>query len=102
MENPLLLNTINFVKLRLKNAEAGHDWFHIKRVWKLSKIITEKEGGDLEIIEFGALLHDIADPKFHNGDEELALKISREFLQNQNLEEKKIDKILFIIKHIFL
>ena len=100
MENQLILNTINFVKLQLKNAEAGHDWFHIERVWKLSKKIAENEGGDLEIIEFGALLHDIADPKFHNGDEELALKISREFLESENLEEEKIKKILFIIKNI--
>ena len=100
MENQLILNTINFVKLQLKNAEAGHDWFHIERVWKLSKKIAENEDGDLEIIEFGALLHDIADPKFHNGDEELALKISREFLESENLEEEKIKKILFIIKNI--
>lgn len=100
MEKQLLENTIKFVKLKLKNAEAGHDWFHIERVWKLSKIISEKEGGELEIIELGALLHDIADPKFHNGDETLALKISREFLESQNLEDKKIEKVLFIIKHI--
>lgn len=100
MENLLLTNTINFVKLKLKNAEAGHDWFHIERVWKLSKKIAENEGGDLEIIQLGALLHDIADPKFHNGDEELALKISREFLESENLKEDKIKKILFIIKNI--
>lgn len=100
MEEQLRENTINFVKLKLKNAEAGHDWFHIERVWKLSKLITEKEGGDLEIIELGAFLHDIADPKFHNGDENLALKISRDFLKGENLEEKKIGKVLFIIKNI--
>lgn len=100
MENQLLSNTIQFVKLKLKNAEAGHDWFHIERVWKLSKKIAENEGGELEIIELGALLHDIADPKFHNGDEELALKISREFLESQNMEEEKIRKVLFIIKNI--
>jgi uncharacterized protein len=100
MENRLILNTINFVKFTLKNAEAGHDWFHVERVWKLSKKISENEEGDLEIIELGALLHDIADPKFHNGDEDLALKISREFLESQNLEEEKIIKVLFIIKNI--
>lgn len=100
MKNDLIYNTVNFVKLKLKNAEAGHDWFHIERVWKLSKLISKTEGGDLEIIELGALLHDIADPKFHNGDEELALKISREFLESQNLENNKIEKVLFIIKNI--
>lgn len=100
MEDLLRKETINFVKLKLKNAEAGHDWFHIERVWKLSKKINETEAGDLEIIELGALLHDIADPKFHNGDESLALKISREFLETQNLEEEKIIKVLYIIKNI--
>lgn len=100
MKNDLIYNTVNFVKLKLKNAEAGHDWFHIERVWKLSKLISKTEGGDLEIIELGALLHDIADPKFHNGDEELALKISREFLESQNLENNKIEKVLFVIKNI--
>lgn len=100
MEKQLLENTVRFVKLKLKNAEAGHDWFHIERVWKLSNLIAKEEGGNLEIIELGALLHDIADPKFHNGDENLALKISREFLEGQSLEEEKIEKVLFIIKHI--
>ncbi|SFI48578.1 HD domain-containing protein [Halpernia frigidisoli] len=100
MENSIITETVNFVKIKLKNAEAGHDWFHIERVWKLSKKISQKEGGEIEIIELGALLHDIADPKFHDGDEELALKISREFLESQNLEEEKIVKVLFIIKNI--
>ena len=80
MKNHITL-TINFVKEKLEGAEAGHDWFHIERVWKLSKKIAEKEGGNLEVIELSALLHDIADPKFHNGDETLALKISKDFLE---------------------
>lgn len=100
MENQLIKNTVEFVKLKLEGAEAGHDWFHIDRVWKLSKIIAEKEGGDLQTIELGALLHDIADPKFHNGDEDLALKISQDFLSSQSLSDDKIRKVLFIIKNI--
>ena len=35
--NEHIEKTINFVKEKLKGAEAGHDWFHIERVWKLSK-----------------------------------------------------------------
>lgn len=100
MENQVIKNTINFVKNKLEGAEAGHDWFHIERVWKLSKIIAEKEGGNLEVIELGALLHDIADPKFHNGDEDLALEISRDFLESEALDQKIIEKVLFIIKNI--
>lgn len=98
--NNLIDNTIQFVKEKLEGAEAGHDWFHIERVWKLSKKIAEKEECNVEVVELSALLHDIADPKFHNGDETLALKISREFLENQNASEDIIEQVLFVIKNI--
>ncbi len=99
MKNHITL-TINFVKEKLEGAEAGHDWFHIERVWKLSKKIAEKEGGNLEVIELSALLHDIADPKFHNGDETLALKISQNFLEELHVEDELIEQVLFVIKNI--
>ena len=98
--NEHIEKTINFVKEKLKGAEAGHDWFHIERVWKLSKKITEKEGGNFVVIELSALLHDIADPKFHNGDETLATKISSEFLESIKVEEKIINQVLYIIENI--
>ena len=96
----IISNTIRFVKDKLQGAEAGHDWFHIERVWKLSKKIQEKEGGNLEVVELAALLHDIADPKFHNDDEELALKISRDFLESQSVPDDLILQVMFIIQNI--
>ncbi|WP_312900277.1 HD domain-containing protein [Chryseobacterium taichungense] len=96
----LIENTVEFVKEKLKGAEAGHDWYHIERVWKLSKNIAETEECNIEVVELGALLHDIADPKFHNGDETVALRVSREFLENQDVPENIIEKVLFIIKNI--
>lgn len=98
--NKLIENTVEFVKEKLKGAEAGHDWYHIERVWKLSKKIAETESCNLEVVELAALLHDIADPKFHDGDETVALKVSREFLENQQTSENVIEKVLFIIKNI--
>ncbi|QIG89437.1 HD domain-containing protein [Chryseobacterium sp. POL2] len=92
--------TIEFVKQKLKGAEAGHDWYHIERVWKLSKKIAKTENCDSEIVELGALFHDIADPKFYNGDESLAPKIASEFLRNCAYSEEKIEKVVFIINHI--
>ena len=92
--------TINFVKEKLEGAEAGHDWFHIERVWKLSKKIAETENCNLEVVELSALLHDIADPKFHGGNETLALKISQDFLENQNVSNAIIEQVLFIIQNI--
>ena len=100
MINNLIQNTVAFVKEKLDGAEAGHDWFHIERVWKLSKKIAENEKVDSEVLELGALLHDIADPKFHDGDETLALKISRDYLESQDVSEEIIGKVLFIIQNI--
>lgn len=93
-------NTVEFVKEKLEGAEAGHDWYHIERVWKLSKKIAVTEDCNLEVVELSALLHDIADPKFHNGDETIAPKIAREFLEAQHVHEDVIEKVLFIIKNI--
>jgi len=93
-------NTVEFVKEKLEGAEAGHDWYHIERVWKLSKKIAEAENCNHDVVELSALLHDIADPKFHNGDETLALKISREFLESQQVSEDIIEQVLFVIKNI--
>jgi uncharacterized protein len=100
MAENIIQKTVDFVKEKLDGAEAGHDWFHIERVWKLSKKIAATENCKMEVVELSALLHDIADPKFHDGDETLALKISKEFLEKQNVSTEIIDQILFIIKNI--
>ena len=92
--------TIDFVKEKLEGAEAGHDWFHIERVWKLSQKIAVSESCHQEVVELAALLHDIADPKFHNGDETLALSISSEFLKSISVEPQTIEQVLYIIKNI--
>lgn len=96
----LLENTIQFVKEALKNAEAGHDWFHTDRVYKNAIKIAKEENCNFEVVEISALLHDIADPKFHDGDEDLALQITEKFLKEQNAEEDFIAQVLFIIKNI--
>lgn len=96
----IIQKTIAFVKGKLEGAEAGHDWFHIERVWKLSRKIAETEGGNREVVELAALLHDIADPKFHNGDETLALKISEEWMNSLKVSPDVVEQVLFIIKNI--
>ena len=96
----LLENTIQFVKQTLKNAEAGHDWFHTERVYNNAVKIAKEENCNLQVVEISALLHDIADAKFHNGDENLALEITEKFLKEQNADEDFIAKVLFIIKNI--
>ncbi len=90
----LISKTIEFVKKKLEGAEAGHDWFHIERVWKLSKKIAEKETCNQEVVELGALLHDIADPKFHNGDENIGPDTAKAFLKAENVDEDTIQKVV--------
>jgi uncharacterized protein len=96
----LIDETILFVKQKLENAESGHDWFHIERVYKNALLLAEKEVCDVTIVKLGALLHDIADSKFHNGDETIGPKIARNFLESQNTSEEIITHVIHIIENI--
>lgn len=100
MNENIIQNTVDFVKHQLDGAEAGHDWFHIERVWKLARRIAETEPCDLLTVELAALLHDIADPKFHDGDEALALTISSDFMKTQQVPAEIMEQVLFIIENI--
>lgn len=101
MEKKLIINkTITFVKQQLINAESGHDWFHIERVHKNAKHIAIHEKVDLFIVELAALLHDIADSKFHNGDESIGPKKAKEFLQSVNIDTEKVNHIVNIIANM--
>ncbi len=100
MHKNLITNTIEFVKETLKDAEGGHDWWHIYRVWNTTKLILETEKADPLICEVGALLHDIADHKFHNGDEEKGVKMALAFLKEQDFNPEKTQAVLDIIRNI--
>lgn len=101
MNKPQIIkNTEEFVKNTLKNAEGGHDWFHILRVWNNAKLISKNENVDKFVVELGALLHDIADSKFYGGDEKIGPKIAREFLENQQVDSSIIIHIENIISNI--
>lgn len=95
----IIKNTIAFVKETLANAEGGHDWFHIERVYKNALSIAKGENVDLFIVSLGALLHDIADAKFYDGDESIGPKKAREFLTSQDVPEEVIVHIENIIKY---
>ncbi len=99
-EHEIIANTKTFVKTTLRDAEGGHDWFHILRVYNNAKLIAKNENVDLFIIELGALLHDIADSKFHNGDETIGPEMAREFLESQQIEPSIISHIEKIISNI--
>jgi uncharacterized protein len=92
--------TIDFVQKTLANAEAGHDWFHIERVFKTAQTINQQEKGDELVVAFAALLHDIADPKFNNGDEELGPNMAASFLASIAVEADVIAHVKLIIQNM--
>ena len=96
----LLDNTLLFVKQQLQNAEGGHDWFHIERVYKNALLIAKEEECDVTVVQLGALLHDIADSKFYDGDETIGPKTARTFLESQNVAETTIRHVINIIENI--
>lgn len=100
MNKTVVNNTIAFVKEQLKNAEGGHDWFHIERVYKNSLTIAKTEACNIEVVALGALLHDIADSKFHNGDEQIGPKTARDFLKSQLVSGEVIEHVVKIIENI--
>jgi uncharacterized protein len=99
-QEKIITTTIAFVKKELKNAEGGHDWFHIERVFKNTLLISKDEKVDAFVVSLAALLHDIADPKFYNGDETIGPKIATTFLKEQKIATVIITHVVNIIKHI--
>lgn len=101
MTNPAqILKTKTFVKEQLVEAEGGHDWFHIERVYKNALLIAKDEIVDVFVVQLGALLHDIADSKFHDGDETIGPKRAREFLLKINVDSEVIAHVIKIIENI--
>lgn len=96
----LIDNTVQFVRDTLKNAEGGHDWWHIHRVWTNAKLIAQTEKANLLIVELAALLHDIADSKFHNGDEEIGPLTAGNYLQSVNVDADVIVHVQQIIRYM--
>ncbi len=99
-QKQIILNTVEFVKQELEWAEWGHDWWHICRVWRNAQLIWKWESADMFIVELWALLHDIADSKFHNWDEEIWPSKAREFLTTQDVEKDIIKHVENIIRYI--
>ena len=96
----IIENTINFVKKQLKNAESGHNWFHMERVYNNALLIAKDENCDLEVVQLAALLHDIADSKFHDDDETVGPKVARDFLTSENVSEATINHVVAIIENV--
>jgi len=99
-QKAIINKTKKFVKQTLQGAEGGHDWFHTKRVLANSIHIAKKENANLFVVQLAALLHDIADAKFHAGDETLGPKVASEFLEEQKVDPLYSQHIIKIVKSV--
>ncbi|MBT8299374.1 MAG: HD domain-containing protein [Maribacter sp.] len=99
-DQEIIDQTIAFVQKTLQNAEGGHDWHHTQRVFMNSRHIAESENTDPLVVSLGALLHDIADAKFYDGDETVGPKLAKEFLESIGVDSAIITHVVNIINHI--
>ena len=90
--------TENFINKLLEGEGSGHDWWHIHRVRNNALNISKAYKVDEFVIEMAALLHDIADHKLHNGDEEIGPRKASEWMQSLNMDQKIQNQIVSIIK----
>ena len=88
------------VKQKLEGEGSGHDWWHIVRVWNMAKHICELEKADNFVVELSALLHDIADWKFCEGDDTVGPKIARQILKKHSVSTEVINQVCDNIKDI--
>ena len=100
MTSSIISKTCKFVENRLAGDGSGHDWWHIFRVWTLAKKIAVEEKAQLETVELGALLHDIADWKFHGGDDSIGPAMAQEFLSNNDADPQVIESVVDIVSTI--
>lgn len=101
MDKKLILKNLSAeVKRKMAVEGSGHDWWHVYRVWKMARHLAKDEKADLFVVELGALLHDIADYKFHGGDYSVGAKVTREMLEGLGVEPQIIDHVCDIVENI--
>lgn len=97
----IINKTSDYIQKRLSGEHTGHDWYHIYRVWRNAKRIGRQEKADMFVVEMGALLHDIADSKFHNGDDKIGPRLAKEWLTKMKVDEKDSQQIIEIINNSY-
>ncbi len=97
MSSQILLKTESFIREKLAGDSSGHDWWHIDRVRRNAVHIARDEGADLYVVELAALLHDVADWKFHGGDDSIGPRTARDWLTRHEVPPTVIDHVCEII-----
>lgn len=100
MTSDLVSRIATEIRHRFADEGSGHDWHHIERVWKLARRIAATEGADREIVELAALVHDIADWKFHDGDDSVGPREAAKLLRAEGAAEETIAAVVDIVATI--
>jgi uncharacterized protein len=97
----LIRATAQFIEHKFANEGSGHDWAHIRRVWLMARrLAVASPEADREVTELAALLHDIADWKFHDGDYEAGPRAARAWLQGLGAADPLIGRVETIIREV--
>ncbi|WP_028273468.1 HD domain-containing protein [Atopococcus tabaci] len=102
MTTELLLKTEAMIREKQQNEASGHDWEHTKRVWKMARRLAQREPQSVqtEVVELAALLHDIADWKFHDGDDTVGPRLAMEWLRDNGADEDTVQHVAAIIRDL--
>ncbi len=101
MTNDLIAATAAHMEQLFAGEGSGHDWAHIRRVWLMARRLAAAEpGADALVTELAALLHDIADWKFHDGDYEAGPRAARAWLLSQGAAELLIERVEMVIREV--
>ena len=85
------------IKAKFSDEGSGHDWSHIDRVWTLARRLASEEGADRQVVELGALVHDIADWKFHDGDDSAGPRAAQALLEREGAPPALIEPVVDIV-----
>ena len=99
-EQAIVNKVAKYIKDRFSQDQSGHDWYHMLRVWRAAKYIGQQEKANMFVVELGALLHDIADAKFHHGDHSVGPKRARALLKIIGLDKPVIEKVVYIVGNV--
>jgi uncharacterized protein len=100
VSSELVCRVAEHIKAKFASESSGHDWHHIHRVWKLARQIGAKEGANQEVVELGALVHDIADWKFHDGDDSVGPREAERLLREEGASTENIEQVVEIVATI--